>query len=61
MIIVGFLMGFLSTHGILAQLGFFIGRGAICSLIIVFFVLPGLLYLYDKFALRRPEGPVENV
>ena len=53
LIIVGFLMGFLSTHGILAQLGFFIGRGAICSLIIVFFVLPGLLFLYDRFVLKN--------
>lgn len=61
LIIVGFLMGYLSTHGILAQLGIFIGRGAICSLVIVFFVLPGLLYLYDKYALRRPAGPVEKV
>ncbi len=61
LIIVGFLMGYLSTHGILAQLGIFIGRGAICSLAIVFFVLPGLLYLYDRYALRRPAGPVSNI
>ncbi len=53
LIIVGFLMGALSTHGILAQLGIFIGRGAICSLVIVFFVLPGLLYLYSRFLAER--------
>ena len=53
LIIVGFLMGALSTHGILAQLGIFIGRGAICSLVIVFFVLPGMLYLYDRFVLAN--------
>ena len=52
LIIVGFLMGFLSSHGILAQLGIFIGRGAICSLLIVFFVLPGLLYIFDRFVVR---------
>ena len=42
-----FLMGYISTHGLLAQLGLFIGRGTLCSLIIVLFVLPGLLYLFD--------------
>ena len=47
MIVVGFLMGYISTHGLLAQLGLFIGRGTLCSLIIVLFVLPGLLYLFD--------------
>ena len=47
MIVVGFLMGFISTHGLLAQLGLFIGRGTLCSLMIVLFVLPGLLYLFD--------------
>lgn len=57
MIVVGFLMGILSSHGILAQLGIFIGRGAIFSLIIVLFVLPGLLYLFDRFVL--PKGHVE--
>lgn len=47
MIVVGFLMGYISTHGLLAQLGLFIGRGTLCSLMIVLFVLPGLLYLFD--------------
>ena len=47
MIVVGFLMGFISTHGLLAQLGLFIGRGTLCSLMIVLFVLPELLYLFD--------------
>lgn len=53
LIIVGFLMGALSTHGILAQLGIFIGRGAICSLLIVFLVLPGLLYVFDRFCVTK--------
>ena len=47
MIVVGFLMGYISTHGLLAQLGLFIGRGTLCSLMIVLFVLPGLLYVFD--------------
>ena len=58
MIIVGLLMGILSTNGILAQLGVFIGRGAICSLLIVFFALPGLLYLFDRFVVKK--GSVQS-
>lgn len=46
--IVGFLLGYISTHGLLAQLGIFLGRGTLCSLGIVLFVLPGLLYIFDK-------------
>lgn len=45
--VVGLLLGKLSTHGLLAQLGLFIGIGAIFSLINVLFVLPGLLYIFD--------------
>lgn len=44
---IGLLIGNISTHGLLAQLGMFVGIGAICSLVIVFFVLPGLLYIFD--------------
>lgn len=44
---VGFLLNRFSSHGILSQLGLFLGRGTLLSLIIVFFVLPGLLYLCD--------------
>lgn len=44
---VGFLLGKLSTHGILSQLGLFLGKGTLLSMAVVFFVLPGLLYLSD--------------
>lgn len=44
---VGFLLGFISTHGILSQLGLFLGKGTLLSMAIVFFVLPGLLYIFD--------------
>ena len=37
--VVGLLLGYISTNQLLAQLGIFIGRGAIFSLIIVLFVL----------------------
>jgi len=36
---VGFLMGFVSTHGLLAQLGMLLGQGTLCSIIVVLFVL----------------------
>lgn len=47
MITVGFLLGAISTHGLLSQLGYLLGKGTICSLINVLFVLPGLMYLTD--------------
>lgn len=46
--VVGLLLGYISTNQLLAQLGIFIGRGAIFSLAIVLLVLPGLLFLFDK-------------
>ncbi len=45
--VVGFLLGEVSSHGLLAQLGMFLGKGTLCSLAVVLFVLPGLLYLFD--------------
>lgn len=48
LVVVGYLLGYITSHGILKQLGTLIGRGAIFSMIIVFFALPGLLYLLDK-------------
>lgn len=53
MAVVGFLMGTLSTHGLLSQLGYFLGRGTLCSLAIV---LPGLLYLFDRFITRNKSS-----
>lgn len=46
--VVGFLLGKLSSHGLLSQLGYFLGFGTLISLIIVLFVLPGLLSIFDK-------------
>lgn len=54
--VVGFLLGKGSTHGLLSQLGFLLGRGTLCSLAIVLFVLPGLLYLTDRFIVRRKKS-----
>lgn len=44
---VGFLLGYISTHGLLAQLGTFLGRGTLCSLAVVMLALPGVLYIFD--------------
>lgn len=50
---VGLLLNALSSNQLLAQLGLFIGRGAIFSLLIVLLVLPGLLMLFDRFIIGR--------
>ena len=54
--VVGFLLGKVSTHGLLAQLGLFLGKGTVCSLAIVLFVLPGLLYLFDGLVQKTTKG-----
>lgn len=51
--VVGLLLGYVSTNQLLAQLGIFIGRGAIFSLFMVLFVLPGLLFLFDRLVMRK--------
>jgi len=54
--IVGFLLGEISTHGLLSQLGFLLGRGTICSLCAVLLVLPGFLYLFDRLFIKKNKG-----
>ena len=44
---VGTLLGVISTHRLLSQLGYFLGRGTVFSMIAVLFVLPCFLYLSD--------------
>ena len=53
---VGFLLGYISSHGLLSQLGFFLGKGTLSSMIIVFFVLPGLLYIFDGIIGRTTKN-----
>ena len=50
--VVGFLLGFISNHGILSQLGMFIGFGSLLSLSVVLFILPGMMYMLDGFIRR---------
>lgn len=52
----GFLLGIISSHRVLSQLGMFLGRGTLCSLGTVLFVLPGLLYLADRFIMRQRQS-----
>ena len=58
--VVGFLLGAFSTHGLLSQLGYFLGKGTLCSLAIVLFVLPGLLYLFDKIIVKKSKEAVSQ-
>lgn len=46
--IAGFALAFSSSLTIVSELGSVLGRGAILSFLSVVFVLPGLLYLFDK-------------
>lgn len=59
--VVGFLLGKISTHGLLSQLGYLLGRGSLCSLAAVLFVLPGLLYLFDGVYMRRNKKQTEII
>ncbi len=54
--VVGFLMGYISSHALLSQLGFFLGRGALLSMVIVLFALPGMLYLLDGVIEHTTKG-----
>ncbi len=51
--VVGFLLGAISTHGLLSQLGYFLGKGTLCSLFIVLFALPGMLYTFDRTFIKK--------
>lgn len=53
--VAGFLLGYISTHGVLSQLGMLLARGTLCSLAVVLFVLPGLLSIFDQVVIPRKE------
>ena len=50
--IVGFILGIISTHGILKELGTLLYRGTLFSLIFVLLALPGFLTLFDHWILK---------
>ncbi len=45
----GAMLGLISTNGVLKELGTLVGRGAVLSAVLVLLVLPGVLYLLDRF------------
>ena len=59
--VVGFLMGIISSNKLLAQLGIFIGRGALFSIAIVLFALPGMLMLFDKFIVKKKKDISDTI
>ena len=59
--VVGFLLSGFSSNQLLAQLGLFIGRGAVFSLSIVIFVLPGVLYIFDRVVLGKKHKSFKEV
>jgi hypothetical protein len=53
--IAGFMLGFISTNGIISELGAILGRGGILSSLTVLLALPGLLLVFDKLVVRKPK------
>lgn len=53
MTLVGLALGAVSTHGVLKEIGHYLGVGTILSVIMVLIVLPGLLYLFDAVVMGR--------
>lgn len=52
----GTLLWKISTHGVLSQLGHLLARGTIFSTIIVLFVIPGMLYVFDTLIKKTTLG-----
>lgn len=50
--VMGFLLAAFSSQRIIGQIGLLLGRGTICSLLAVLFVLPGFLMFFDKYVLK---------
>ena len=48
LMLAGMVLGKFSSNGVISQLGTLLGRGAIISFILVIFVLPTLLMLFDR-------------
>src|SRR5699024_6786214 len=45
---VGFILSFTSTNPIVSSIGLLLGRGALLAFLMVLFLLPGLLLLFDR-------------
>lgn len=53
LLIAGFLIGFISSSSVISSIGLFLGIGTLISLLSTIFVLPAILYLFDKFIMRK--------
>lgn len=53
LLIAGFLIGFISTSSVISSIGLFLGIGTLISLLASIFVLPAILYLFDKFIIKQ--------
>lgn len=53
LLVAGFLIGFISTSSVISSIGLFLGIGTLISLVATIFVLPAILYLFDKLIIRK--------
>lgn len=56
LILAGFFLGNMSTNQVISELGILVGRGAIISEVLVFFVLPALLGIFDKIIQKTTKN-----
>jgi Predicted exporters of the RND superfamily len=54
--VIGYLLGYITSHGVLKQLGMLLGQGTLLSMAGVFFILPGLLYFMDGVIEKTTKG-----
>lgn len=52
----GAVLGVLSSHGVISELGHLVARGTIFSTLLVLFVLPALLYVLDPVIVKTTRG-----
>lgn len=52
----GLMLGVISTNGVISQLGILVGRGTIMSAVLVLFVLPALIHLFDGVIYKSTYG-----
>lgn len=53
--IAGFLIGFIASSGVVSSIGFFLGSGTLLSMMITVFVLPAILYVFDKVIVKKSK------
>jgi predicted RND superfamily exporter protein len=56
LVVAGLFLGFISTNGVISQMGIILGRGAALSCAMVIFMLPHLLVIFDSLILKTTKG-----